>query len=243
MEILSENPRERIGGNFGPALDDDATPKGKREINEERLRRIGIAVTLASKRCAIAKKYVMEKRIGGDDGRFLRQWCITYAGGIGSPVWERALIFQLDRKQIGQEEQDFIAMCARNPDLERESDDLTSMCDYALAFDPETFLREGLTERAADTAARKAIKEARAAADLLEAPLKAKPKPKPKTEADLLIEKGQLARRNARINSEIEIARSVIAVGRAPNATKEQQREAAKHEKQLRDLLAQLDQT
>lgn len=215
-----------IGHNGGPPIE-RLPPKSVRVIDRDLAERILIAVTMAAKRCKIAKKLVLEKRKGGEEGRFLRGWCIWYTCGLGAPKWQTALIWNLDRKQIGQEEQDFIAMLARNEELAEEADNLTDMCDAAIRFDPVRFMRIGLSERLADQAARKAVKTVRDAADALERPARPK-KPVFKSEADRLVWEGQERRRKEGIKQEKAILMAVIRTGTKEGATKDERKEAAK---------------
>lgn len=221
--MLAENPRAVIGANFPPP-DDDLPPKGQRVLSPERFEQFRIAVPIAAKRCELAKKSVLEKRKGGEEGRFLRGFLITYMRGLGSPVWECAILFDLDRKQIGQEEQAFLDWCVRNPELEEEADHLTAMCDAALRFNRDRFMRLGLMERAADAAARKAAKTIKEAADRLATP--AKPKKKPQTEAERIQAEANARHKAEALARSEKILDAVIAKGEAPGASKEQRKDA-----------------
>lgn len=222
-----------IGHNGGPALDDDERlpPKSERVLDKALAAKVLIAVTMAAKRCQIARKAVTEKRKGGEEGRFLRGWSIWYTRGLGAPVWQAALIWGLDRKQIGQEEAAFIEWLARNEELAEEAETLTRMCDEAIRFNPVAFMREGLSERLADAAAKKAAKTLKEAADLLEAPLK--PKAQPLSEVDRIVAKGQEKRRREQRDKEIKLHLAVIRVGTEPGATKEQRKDAERAAKAL----------
>jgi hypothetical protein len=237
------NPREIIGGNGGPPLDDDVLPpKSERIVNRERAEQLLLCAKLISTLFKTPKYLIMEKRKGGEEGRALRRFLIFYARGLGSPVWESAKIFDLDRKQIGQEEASYLDMLASNPDLEEDVESMIDMLDSALKVNRGRFIRISLTEIQADAASRRAIKEARKAADLLEA---AEPPPKPVkkklTEAERLVAEGQQKRRAAALGTEIEIARSVIDKAKGPNATKEQKKDAVRETEKLKRLLAQID--
>jgi len=240
--MLAENPRAVVGGNFPPPdCDDDLPPKGQRIVCPKRRAALLIVATLAAKRCELARKDVLQKRKGGEEGRFLRGFLITYMRGLNSPVWECAILFDLNRKQIGQEEQAFLDICVRNIDIEEEVEHLTDMCDAALRFDRERFMHHGLTERAADAAARKAIKTAKEAADLIEANT---PKPKPKkkavSEAERIQAEANARRKDEALQQQISIARAVIAKAKGPKATKEQRKDAERAERELDALEAKL---
>lgn len=237
MHALAENPRARIGGNSGTfGEDEERPPKALRIVDRDRLAKIAVAVTMSAKRCAIAKKYVMEKRKGGEDGRLLRGFNIYYAGGIGSPAWEREIVFDLNRKQIGQEEQAFMEMCVRNPVFEQMAERLTAMCDAAIGFDPKEFIRHGLMERAADAARRKAVKTVREAADLLARPTP-KPVKRPKLSEAERVQAAANARHRAEKLAEGErILRRIVEVGEAPSATKEQRSDARKARLALEEI-------
>lgn len=223
-----------IGDNSGLVVE-RLPPKSERVIDRDLAERVLIAVTMASKRCKIAKKLVLEKRKGGEEGRFLRGWCIWYTRGLGAPVWQTALIWNLDRKQIGQEEQTFIDMLARNEELAEEADNLTDMCDAAIRFDPVRFMRIGLSERLADQAARKAVKTVRDAADALERPAKPK-KPVFKSEADRIVWEGQERRRKQGLNARVRQLMAVIREGAKEDSTKEQKKDAVKAAAELNQI-------
>lgn len=229
-----------IGHNGGPALDDDERlpPKSERVLDKALAAKVLIAVTMAAKRCAIARKAVTEKRKGGEEGRFLRGFSIWYTRSLGAPVWQAALIWDLDRKQIGQEEAAFIEWLSRNEELAEEAEHLTDMCDAALRFDHIRFMREGLSERIADAAAKKALKTLKEASDLLEAPVKATARPRGReltaaekrrrAEAERLAQEAQERRRREARNAEIALHMAVIRKGAEEGATKAQKRDAVK---------------
>ncbi|MGE0533161.1 MAG: hypothetical protein AB7P35_17770 [Hyphomonadaceae bacterium] len=231
-----------IGHNGGPALDEDLPPKELRVIDRAIAEKVEIAATMAAKRCAIAKKAIQHKRQGGEEGRFLRGFCIYYTRSIGAPAWMTALIWDLNRKQIGEEEARFLAMLARNETLEQEVQTLSDMCDAAIRFQPKVFIREGLAERMADAAAKKAIKAAKEAADLLEQSAPPKPKRiKPKTfspEVEEIAAGLAAARRAKERETATKILNAIIARGEAAKATKDEQKEAARARKALAELAA-----
>lgn len=221
--------------------DDDAPPKGQRIVNRVRAERLLVSARLVSTLYRTPKNRIMEKRKGGEDGRALRRFLILYARGLGSPVWECAEIFDLNRKQIGQEEASYLDMMARNPELEEDAEHMMDMLDAAHRVDTGRFIRVSLTEIAAEAAAKKAMKAAKEAADLLErnAP-KPKPKHKPPTEAEK-IQATLIAKRRAKeLETNIAIARAIIANAKGPKATKDQIRDAERAERELDEMEAKL---
>lgn len=216
-----------VAGHNNPPADDDLPPKGQRIVNLDRARQLEIAVCQIKALFHVPKNRILEKRKGGEDGRALRRFLIFYARGLGCPVWECAKLFDLDRKQIGQEEASYLDMLARNPELETDVENMTSMIDYALRVETGRFIRVSLSEIQAEQAARKAVKLAKEAADLLEA---GAPKPKPKKRVLSEAERIQ-AEANARHKAEAlarseKILDAVIAKGEAPGASKEQRKDA-----------------
>lgn len=240
MIATAENPRAVLGGNFPP--DEDDAPRGPRVVNLDRARDIEFAARQIKQLFNVPLNRIMEKRKGGEEGRALRRFLIFYARGRGSPVWECAKIFDLNRKQIGQEEDAYLSMLARNPELETDADNMIDMLDAALRVDRARFIRVSLSEIQADAAAKKAIKAAQEAADLLEANA---PKPKPKkvklTESDRLLANGQAKRRREALEGQIRIARAVIEKAKGPKATKEQRKDAEKAERELDAMLAKME--
>lgn len=207
-------------------------PKRERIIDKTRARQIEIAVTITAKLCRLSKTRVMAKRKSGEEGRFVRQFSLFYADGLSSPRWESSLIFGLNRKQVGEEISAFIEMLARNPQLEEETEKLISACDWAIRFNHKAFIKQGVTERMADAAARRAIETAKEAADLLALPPPPPPSrlPKPKpvsAEVEALVRAGQEKRRQQQLDQAEAILDAVIAKGEAQNATKQQKKDAA----------------
>lgn len=230
--------RATIGHNNPPPDDDEVLPpKGERVVDYERARQVEIAARQIKALFAVPLNRIMEKRKGGEDGRALRRFLIFYARGLGSPVWECALIFGLNRKQIGQEEASYLDMLARNGELEEDVENMTGMCDSAIRVQRGRFIRVSLSEIQADAAAKKAVKEAKAAADRLEA---GAPKKKAAKRAQSEAERVQ-AEANAKHLAEARaqaarIFNRTIEVGSAPNATKAQKQDADKAKKALAEL-------
>lgn len=230
--------RAEIGDNYSRFFPEEKLPpKAQRVVDRERAAQMLVAARLTAALYRTPRSRIMEKRKGGEEGRALRRFLILYARGIGSPVWECAEIFGLNRKQIGQEEAAYLDMLARNPDLESDAEHMISMLDYALKVDCGRFIRVSLSEIQADAMARKALKTVQQARSLLEEP---QPKPKPKrapmSEAERLVAEGQMERlRKAREQARRTLMR-VIEVGSAPNATKEQRKDARKAQLALSEM-------
>jgi len=208
--------------------DEIIPPKAERKVSIERANQLLVSARLISTLYRTPKNRILEKRKGGEDGRALRRFLIFYARGLGAPVWECAEIFDLNRKQIGQEEASYLDMLARNPDLEEDVESMISMLDYALKVNTSRFITVSITEIEAEAAAKKAVKVAREAADMLErnAPAKPKPKPEPPSEAALIVADMNAKRRIAHLESLIRIAKSVIIAGGKDNSTKQQKADA-----------------
>lgn len=236
--VIEDVSRARIGHNNPPTDDDDLPPAGKRVVNRERAERVLVAARLISTLYRTPKNRILEKRKGGEDGRALRRFLIFFAVGEGCPVWECAKIFDLNRKQIGQEHGAYLDMLASNPELEEDVENMTSMLDYALRVKCDRFIRVSLSEIQAEAAVRKAIKTAREAADIVEQP---KPKPKPLTEIDRIQAAANAKRKAEALQQQIRIARAVIEKSKGPKATKEQRKDAERAEKELDAMLKKLE--
>lgn len=232
-----------IGHNSSRFDDDELPPKGQRIVNRERAEQVLVAARLVSTLYRTPKNRIMEKRKGGEDGRALRRYLIFFARGIGCPVWECAKIFDLNRKQIGQEEDSYLTMLSQNTELEEDADNMTAMLDAALRVQTGRFITVSIAEIQAEAAAKKAIKTAKEAADLLEANA---PAPKPKkvklTESERLIAEGQAKRRREKLMTDVAIARAIIAKGKGPGSTKEQRKDAERAERELQRMLDNMDQ-
>lgn len=224
-------------------FDEELPPKGERIVSRKRAEAMLTAARLVSTLYRTPKNRILEKRRGGEDGRALRRYLIFYARGIGCPVWECAKIFDLNRKQIGQEEDSYLTMLSVNTELEEDADNMTAMLDAAMRVQTGRFIQVSISEIQAEVACKKAIKTAKEAADLLEA---SAPQPKPKkvklTEAERLIADGQAKRRRDKLEIDVAIARSIIAKGKGPGSTKEQRKDAERAERELEAMLANMDQ-
>lgn len=234
---LADNPRARIGGNFPPPEEEKLPPPSQRIVSKERARNLLIAARIVSALFRVPKKNILEKRKGGEDGRAIRRFLILYARGIGSPVWECAEIFDLNRKQIGQEEASYLDMLASNPAIEDAADNMTTMLDFALRVDTGAFLTASITEIEADNAARRAIKTARVASKRLEPVTPPPVKKRPLSEAERLVEANQAKRRQSALDQRIAISMAVIRKGAEPGASKEQRADAEREAKALDALV------
>lgn len=229
-----------IGHNNPPPDEDYVPSKAERRIDYERARQVEIAAKQIKALFHVPLNRIMEKRKGGEDGRALRRFLIFYARGLGSPVWECAEIFDLNRKQIGQEEGEYLDMLARNPELEEDVENMTGMCDSAIKVQVGRFIRISLTEIQAASAARKAIKTAKEAANMLErrAPAQ-KPKRAP-TEAERIQAAANAKHRADWLRSQIKIAEAVIIRGGSDGATKAERADAKREIVRLDALTAEL---
>jgi hypothetical protein len=231
--LQADNPRAVIGANSRLFGEDELPPKGSRVVSIERAKQLEIAVGQIKALFHVPKNRIMEKRKGGEDGRALRRFLIFYARGLGSPVWECAKLFDLDRKQIGQEEDAYLTMLATSPELEEDVENMIGMCDCAIKVQTGRFIQVSLSEIQAEAAAKRAIKTAREAAKLLEAEEPA-PKPKkPQTEIDRIHEAANLRHQIDAFASAIRRAKAVIAKAEGEKATKEQRRDADRARKDL----------
>jgi hypothetical protein len=237
MELL--HAHAVAGSNSRSYGEDEIPPKGQRIVSIERARQVEIAAKQVKALFHVPLNRILEKRKGGEDGRALRRFLIFYARGIGCPVWECAKIFDLDRKQIGQEEDGYLTMLADNAELEEDVENMTAMCDAAIKVQSGRFIRVSLSVIQADSAAKRAIKEARAASKLLE-PKPSKPKKQPQTEVERIQAEANAKRKAEAVQKEISIARAVIAKAKGPKATKEQRKDAERAEKELDALEAKL---
>ncbi len=223
---LADNPIATIGHNGGPPLDDDKLPpKHLRNLDIERLRKVEKAAKLLSALFKVAKKHILEKRTGGDAGRAIRRFLIYYMRSLGYPVWECALILELNRKQIGQEEGAYINMLADFPELDKEAERIVTMLDAGLDVDIEAFLSISIQEIDRDNQQRRDDKEHRRVE-------RAKPKPpppvkKPPSQAEIIQAQSNARHRLAVLEAEVSIHLSVIREAAKPGATKDQKRDGS----------------
>lgn len=235
---LAENPRARLGGNFPPPDEERAPPKSERIIDTDRARQIEVAAGQVGRLFHIGQGRIWEKRKGGEEGRSLRNFLIAYARGLGSPVWECAMIFDLNRKQIGQEEAAYLNMLASDDGAGRDADNMTAMCDSAARVNCKRYMKVSLASAQAELASQRAIKVAKEAADLLEASAPPPPPPKPKRPQSMLDwQCAEVARKRdlAAIDKDIRICLSVVAKA-IEHPTKETKKDAAEAAKALEIL-------
>lgn len=237
MELL--HAHAVAGSNSLAFGEDEIPPKGKRIVSLDRARQVEIAARQIKALFHVPMNRIMEKRKGGEDGRALRRFLIYYARGLGSPVWECAKIFDLDRKQIGQEEDAYTTMLSRSPDLEEDVENMLALCDAAIRVNTGRFIRVSLSEIQAEVAAKKAIKTAREAAKRLAAPV-SKPKKREPSEAERLQAAANAKHKAEALGEKIRIARAVIEKAKGPKATKEQRKDAERAERELDELEAKL---
>jgi len=240
---LSENIRERIGHNGGPPLDEEerAPPKHLRIITKEDAQIFRIVVRMASTRAELAKWRVLEKRKGGPDGRTLRTLCIGYMRGIAFPVWKLEIMWELNRKQIGQEEDAYLKARACNDVVDENAERFEMMLDGALAIELEEFMSEATAEIEAIIATRRATKSARSDAKKLAAANPPPPKPKHiQTEAEKLRDASNAKHRISKLEGEIKVNMRVIARALEPGAGKEAKSDANKAAKEIETAHAEV---
>ena len=244
MSVEAENPRARIGGNFPPEDDPErAPPKHLRIVTKEEIQVFRIIVRMAATRAELAKWRVLEKRKGGDQGRTLRCLCIGYMRGIGFPVWKLELMWELNRKQIGQEEGAFIEARSINGLVDSNAERFEDMLDAALAIELEDFMSEATAEIEAIIATRRSDKAGRAETKRLAAIEIAKnppPPPKPKTEAEKLRDKANAKHRMAKLETEIRVNYAVIKAAAMPGAGKDAKANAIKAAKEIEKAHAEM---
>jgi len=233
---LDEPTRATIGHNGGPPLDDErAPPKHLRIVTKEDAHVFRIIVRMAATRAELAKWRVLEKRKGGDQGRTLRCLCIGYMRGIGFPVWKLEKMWELNRKQIGLEESDFIEARSVNGLVDSNAERFEEMLDAALAIELEEFMSEATAEIEAIIACRRATKSSRSDAKKLAASLPPPP-PKPKhvpTEAERLRDIANAKHKIARLEGESKVNMRVIAAAIEPGAGKDAKANAIKAQKEI----------
>ena len=242
MSVEAENPRARIGGNFPPEDDPErAPPKHLRIVTKEEIQVFRIIVRMAATRAELAKWRVLEKRKGGDQGRTLRCLCIGYMRGIAFPVWKLEIMWQLNRKQIGQEEDAYLKARAANDVVDSNAERFEAMLDAALAIELEEFMSEATAEIEAIIASRRAIKAARSATKKLAAanPLPPKPKHVP-TEAEKIRDRANAKHRIDALEREIKINFAVIKAADQPGAGKDAKANAIKAAKEIEKAHAEM---
>lgn len=237
---LAENPRARIGGNFPPPDDERAPPKHLRIITKEEAEVFRVIVRVLATRFELAKWRVTEKRKGGDDGRTVRCLAVGYMRGVAFPVWKLELMWNLNRKQIGQEEEAYLRMRSENSFVDKQTSHMEGMLDEALAIDVDEFMSEATAEIVSIIETRRRAKKERTEQ---KAEAKANPPPpKPKhipTPAEKLRDGANAKHRLTKLKSEIAIHVSVIKAA-GPGATKEQKVNARQAQAELERAYAEV---
>lgn len=224
-------------------------PKAERILDKARVRQIQLFLTIVSKLADMPKKTILARRKSGAKGRSLRRLAIHFAHLIGSPQWEQRYIFQIDRKQLGQEE---VAIAKK-----LEADPVAAWA-VGRMFDAMSLLTSinvadllSLTTNSRPQTAR-SVDEEIAAEIPVEPEAPAKPKLKPawnpatdqrpealrrSQEAARIVATNQLKRDLAATQSEIRIAKAVIQTGAAEGAGKEARTDAKRAAKDLEALM------
>lgn len=219
-------------------------PKAERIIDEVRVRQIHLFLTILSKLSDMPKKTILARRKSGAKGRSLRRLAIHFAHFLQSPQWEQRLIFQLDRKQLGQEE---VAIAKK---LEA---DAGAAWAVGRMFDAMALIMSikvtdllSLTTNSRPQTARSVDEEIAAEIPVDEAPAKPKLKPawnpardaRPEAlrrsqEASALVARNQLKRDLEVTEKAIRIAYAVIKAGKAEGAGKEAREDGKREERNL----------
>ncbi len=227
---LAENPRARLGGNFPPPDDEErAPPKHLRNVTDQDIYVFRVVVKTLATRFNLAKWRVVEKRKGGDDGRTIRCLAIGYMRGLNFPVWKLEMMWDINRKQVGNEEEAYLRMRADNALCDEQASHMEDMLDGALALDIKKFMSEATAEIVSIIETRRRTKKERSE---LKAEAKANPPPPvPKhipTQAELLRDAANAKHRIDRLESETKVNLRVILAASEPGAGKEAKRDAAK---------------
>jgi len=224
-------------------------PKAERIIDEVRVRQIHLFLTILSKLSDMPKKTILARRKSGAKGRSLRRLAIHFAHFLQSPQWEQRLIFQLDRKQLGQEEVAIAKKLEADPGAAWAVGRMFDAMSLIMSIKVTDLL--SLTTNSRPQTARSVDEEIAAEIPVEEvAPAKPKLKPawnpakdpKPEAlrrsrEADQLVAKGQLQRQLESTQSAIRIAKAVIQTGGAEGAGKEARTDAKRAAKDLESLI------
>lgn len=221
-------------------------PKGKRIVNEVRVRQIHLFLTILSKLADTPKKTILATRKSGVKGRSLRRLGIHFAHFLESPQWEQQRIFGIDRKQIGEEETAIAKRLGADPAAEWAVGRLFDAMSMMLSID--------VTDVFALATARP---QSKVSVDLeleAEIPIEAEePKPRPALrivapppspdqirraqEAAKLVADRHLKSKLEGVDRLISIAKRVIVAGGEPESRKEQRDDAMAEAKSLPALL------
>lgn len=166
-----------------------APMKSDKRVSREKAARILVAVSIIAAIFKTTRALIKGKRSSGEKGRALRRLAIAYARGTDVKIWECAQIFDLDEKQIGEEEKALLDMVAEDEALDESWTDICAACDAAIKVEPAGYLtgaiaweREALIRKGALEAARAVGKIARAVQAALPPP-----PPRPPSEAQRLL--------------------------------------------------------
>jgi len=224
-------------------------PKAERIIDEVRVRQIHLFLTILSKLSDMPKKTILARRKSGAKGRSLRRLAIHFAHFLQSPQWEQRLIFQLDRKQLGQEEVAIAKKLEADPVAEWAVGRLFDAMSLLVSINVTDLL--SLTTNSRPQTAR-SVDEEIAAEIPVEPEAPAKPKLKPawnpatdakpdalrrSDEAKAIVARNQLKRELSATESAIRIAKAVIQTGGAEGAGKEAKDDARREARNLETLL------
>lgn len=226
-------------------------PKAERILDKARVRQIQLFLTIVSKLADMPKKTILARRKSGTKGRSLRRLAIHFAHFVGSPQWEQRYIFQLDRKQLGQEEVAIAKKLEADPVAEWAVGRLFDAMSLLVSINVTDLL--SLTTNSRPQTARSVDEEIAAEIPVeAEAPAKPKPKLKPawnpardakpevlrrQQEAAELAARGQLKRQLESTLSAIRIAKAVIQTGGAEGAGKEARDDAKRATRELDALM------
>jgi hypothetical protein len=231
MSVEAENPRARIGGNFPPDDPDErAPPKHLRIVTQEDAFVFRVVVRLLATLFELARWRVTEKRKGGDEGRAVRCIAIGYMRGVNFPVWKLEMMWELNRKQVGQEEEAYLRMRSDNAFLDEQLEHIETMLDRALMVKAKELLSESTAEIVSIIETRRRAKKDRSEAKKLAAEEKAKKPPPPPvappSRADLILSQANAKHQMSRLRKEVKIHLAVIHAGTIAGATKDQKRDA-----------------
>ena len=219
-------------------------PKAERILDKARVRQIQLFLTIVSKLADMPKKTILARRKSGAKGRSLRRLAIHFAHLVGSPQWEQRYIFQLDRKQLGQEEVAIAKKLEADPGAAWAVGRLFDAMSLLTSINVVDLM--SLTTNSRPQTARSVDEEIAAEIPVEETPAKPKLKPawnpakdpKPEAlrrsqEAAQLVAKAQLQRQLESTQSAIRIAKSVIQTGGAEGAGKEARDDAKRATREL----------
>ena len=232
---LAENPRARVGGNFPPPDDEErAPPKHLRNVTDQDIYVFRVVVKTLATRFNLAKWRVVEKRKGGDDGRTIRCLAIGYMRGLNFPVWKLEMMWDINRKQVGNEEEAYLRMRADNALCDEQASHMEDMLDGALALDIEKFMSEATAEIVSIIETRRRTKKERS--DKKAVAKANPPPPKPRhvpTEAEKLRDAANAKHKIEALEAAIRINHRVIVEADKPGAGKDAKRDALKAAKEI----------